>query len=165
MAAARVCQEASQCGDRAGRLMPQQELMGAGGGGGGAGQVVGRSALARGRGCTAVSVYLCVRVRVRVRVCVWISRVQHFATPWTVDPQAPLCMGFPRQEHWIGLPFPSPGDPPHLGTQPASPASSSAGGFFTTELPGKPVAARGGRQRQGEFLDTNLKRKGPNENT
>ena len=32
--------------------------------------------------------------------------------PWTVACQAPLSMGLPRQEHWSGLPFPSPGDPP-----------------------------------------------------
>ena len=34
------------------------------------------------------------------------------ATPWTVAHQAPLSMGFPRQEYWSGLPFPSPGDLP-----------------------------------------------------
>ena len=44
-------------------------------------------------------------------------------------------MGFPRQEYWSGLPFPSPGDLPIPGIKPASPAL--AGGFFTTELPGK----------------------------
>ena len=36
-----------------------------------------------------------------------LSRVQLFVTPWTVAHQAPLSMGFPRQEHWSGLPFPS----------------------------------------------------------
>ena len=59
-----------------------------------------------------------------------------FATPWTVACQAPLCMGFPRQEYWSGLPFPSPRDLPDPGIKPASPALS--GSFFTTELPGKP---------------------------
>ena len=39
-----------------------------------------------------------------------LNRVQLFATPWTVARQAPLSMGFSRQEHWSGLPFPSPGD-------------------------------------------------------
>ena len=39
-----------------------------------------------------------------------LSRVQLFATPWTVAYQAPLSMGFSRQEYWSGLPFPSPGD-------------------------------------------------------
>ena len=46
--------------------------------------------------------------------------------------QAPLSMGFPRQEHWSVLPFPSPGDLPDPGIEAASPAL--AGGFFTTEL-------------------------------
>ena len=44
-------------------------------------------------------------------------------------------MEFSRQEYWSGLPFPSPGDLPNPGIQPASPVL--AGGFFTTELPGK----------------------------
>ena len=38
-----------------------------------------------------------------------LSHVQLFATPWTVNQHAPLSMGFPRQEYWSGLPFPSPG--------------------------------------------------------
>ena len=53
-----------------------------------------------------------------------------FETPWTVAHQAPLCMGFPRQEYWSGLPFPSPGDLPDPGIQPKSPAL--AGRFFNT---------------------------------
>ena len=44
------------------------------------------------------------------------------ATPWTVALQAPLSMGFPRQECWSGLPFPSPGDLPDPGIEPRSPA-------------------------------------------
>ena len=52
-----------------------------------------------------------------------------FATSWTVALQAPLSIGFPRQEYWSGLPFPSPGDLPDPGIEPASPAL--AGGFFT----------------------------------
>ena len=59
-----------------------------------------------------------------------------FATPWAVAHQASLSMGFPRQEYWSGLPFPSPGDLPYAGTEPRFP--SLAGGFFTTEPPGKP---------------------------
>ena len=43
-------------------------------------------------------------------------------TPWTVDQQVPLSMGFPRQEYWSGLPFPSPGDLPDPGIEPASSA-------------------------------------------
>ena len=58
------------------------------------------------------------------------------ATSWTVDCQVPLSMEFPRQEYWSGLPFPSPGDLPDAGNKLMPPAS--AGGFFTTEPPGKP---------------------------
>ena len=54
--------------------------------------------------------------------------------------QAPLSMGFPRQEYWSGLPFPSPGDLSDPGIEPTSPVSSAvAGRFFTTEPPGKPI--------------------------
>ena len=38
-----------------------------------------------------------------------------FVTPWTVAHQVPLSIGFSRQEHWSGLPFPSPGDLPDPG--------------------------------------------------
>ena len=58
-----------------------------------------------------------------------------FATPWTVASQAPLSVGFPRQEYWSGLPFPSLGVP-GPGTKPTSLAL--AGRFFTDEPPGKP---------------------------
>ena len=51
-----------------------------------------------------------------------LSRVQLFATPWTVAYQAPLFMEFSRQEYWTGLPFPSPGDLPDPGIEPRSPA-------------------------------------------
>ena len=51
-----------------------------------------------------------------------LSRVQLFATPWTVAYQAPPSMGFSRQECWSGLPFPSPGDLPDPGIKPGSPA-------------------------------------------
>ena len=58
-------------------------------------------------------------------------------TPWTVAHQAPLSMGFPRQEYWNGFPFPSPGDPPRPGIEHASPESPAlAGGFFSPEPPG-----------------------------
>ena len=59
-----------------------------------------------------------------------LCHVQSFAIPWTVTHQAPLCMGFPRQEYWSGLPFPSPGDLPHPRIEHASP--ELADGFFTT---------------------------------
>ena len=60
-----------------------------------------------------------------------------FGTPWNVASQALLSTGFPRQEHWHELPFPSSGDLPNPGTELESPAL--AGGFFTAELPGKPL--------------------------
>ena len=60
-------------------------------------------------------------------------------TLWTVAHQAPLSMGFPRQEHWSRLPFPPPGNLSNSKIEPTSPASSAvAGGFFATEPPGKP---------------------------
>jgi len=60
-------------------------------------------------------------------------------TPWTVAHQAPLSMGFSRQEYWSGGPFPSPGGLPDPGFKPASLASPPlAGEFFITAPPGKP---------------------------
>ena len=44
-----------------------------------------------------------------------LSCVQLLATSWTIAYQGPLSMGFPRQEYWSGLPFPSPGDLPNPG--------------------------------------------------
>ena len=51
-----------------------------------------------------------------------LSRVRLFVTPWTVAYQAPLSMGFSKQEYWSGLPFPSPGDLPDPDTKPGSSA-------------------------------------------
>ena len=64
------------------------------------------------------------------------SLVQLFTMRWTLAHQVPLAMGFPRQENWSGLPFPSPRDLPDPGVKPTSPPL--AGGFFVTEPPGKP---------------------------
>ena len=58
------------------------------------------------------------------------SHVQLFATPWIVARQAPLSMGFSRQEYWSGLPCPPAGDLPDPEIEPASPAL--AGEFFTS---------------------------------
>ena len=56
-----------------------------------------------------------------------------FCYPRTVACQTPLSMEFSRQEYWSGLPFPSPGDLPDTGIEPASLTSPAlAGGFFTT---------------------------------
>ena len=61
------------------------------------------------------------------------SRVRLCVTPWTIARQAPLSMGFSRQEFWNGLPCPPPGDLPNLGIEPMSLTSPAlAGGFFTT---------------------------------
>ena len=51
-----------------------------------------------------------------------ITNVGLFVTPWTVAHQAPLSMGFSKQEYWSGLPFPSAGDLPHPGIGPGPPA-------------------------------------------
>ena len=64
--------------------------------------------------------------------CVWL-----FAASWTVAHQALLSMGFPRQEYWSGLPFPSPGDLPHPGIEPRSPTLQADA--LTSEPPGKPI--------------------------
>ena len=65
-----------------------------------------------------------------------LSHVQLFATPWTVAHQAPLSMGFSRQEYWGGLPFPSPEDLPDPGIEPRSPVLQADA--LTSEPPGKP---------------------------
>ena len=57
----------------------------------------------------------------------WLRHAQYFVTPCSVAQQAPLSMGFPRQEYWSGLPFPSPESP------------ALAGRFFTTQSPEKPL--------------------------
>ena len=54
-----------------------------------------------------------------------------FATLWTVAHQAPLSLGFPRQEYWSGLPLLPPGDLPDPGIEPVSPALADR--LFTTE--------------------------------
>ena len=61
------------------------------------------------------------------------SHVQLCVTQWTAAHQAPLLMGFSRQEYWSGLPCPPPGDLPNPGIEPTSLKSPAlAGGFFTT---------------------------------
>ena len=61
------------------------------------------------------------------------SRVWLFVTLWTIAHQAPLFMGFSRQEYWNGLLCPPPGDPHDPGIKPRSPVSPALrGGFFTT---------------------------------
>ena len=66
--------------------------------------------------------------------CVWL-----FVTPWTVVRQAPLSMGFPRQEYWGELPFPPPGDLPNSRIKTASPVSQ-ADSLQLSHLGSPPVA-------------------------
>ena len=65
-----------------------------------------------------------------------LSHVRLFCNPMDCSPSHPTVHEIPRQEYWSGLPSPSPGALPDSGIEPASLAL--AGGFFTTELPGKP---------------------------
>ena len=65
-------------------------------------------------------------------------------------------MGFPRQEHWSGLPFPPPGDFPDPGIKLTSP--TLAGRFFTTETPEKPMGVScleaGEKEERNMLVDT-----------
>ena len=63
-----------------------------------------------------------------------LSHVRLFVTPWAVAYQAPLSMGFSRQEYWSGLPFPSPGDLPNPGIEPGFPTLEADA--LTSEPPG-----------------------------
>ena len=75
-----------------------------------------------------------------------LSRVWLFVTPWTVAYQAPLSMGFSRQQYWSGLPFPSPVDLPNPGIEPRSPA------LQTDALPSEPP----GKSLQKEMLNNSI---------
>ena len=75
--------------------------------------------------------YDCQIIYPIVCVCVCVCEVaQSCLTPWTVARQAPLSMGFSRQEYWSGLPFPSPGDRPNPGIKPRSPALQADSSSF-----------------------------------
>ena len=66
-------------------------------------------------------------------ICVCVSHSVRSNSSWPWAHQAPLSMGFSRQEYWSGLPFPSPGDLPNPGIKPMSLESPTlAGRFFTT---------------------------------
>ena len=64
-----------------------------------------------------------------------LNCVRLFVTPWTVAHQAPLSMGFSKQEYWSGLPFPPPGDLPDTRIEAGSPTLQVDS--FPTEPPGK----------------------------
>ena len=74
-------------------------------------------------------------INISVRACM-LSRFSHFqlfATLWTIASQAPLSIGFSRQEYWSGLPCTAPGDLPNPGIEPTSLSSPELiSGFFTT---------------------------------
>ena len=72
------------------------------------------------------------------------SHVQLFATTWAVACQAPLSMGFFREEYWSGLPCPPPGDLPNPGIKPRSPALQS--NSLPSEPPGKPMLSTSPRE-------------------
>ena len=72
---------------------------------------------------SCVCVCVCARVHTQS-----LSHVRLFATLWTIDHQAPLSLGFPRQEYWSGLPLPSPGNLSDAEIKLISPASISCVG-------------------------------------
>ena len=78
------------------------------------------------------------------------SRVQLFATSWTVAYQAPPSMGFSRQEYRSGLPFPSPGELPDPGIKTRSPTLQADA--LLSEPPGKPIISHG-----AELFDKSIK--------
>ena len=69
---------------------------------------------------------MCVCVRVVTQSCLTL------VIPWTVAHQAPLSMGFSRQEYWSGFSFPPPGDLPDPGIKPLSLAPPALTGAFST---------------------------------
>ena len=79
-------------------------------------------------------IQMCVCVH-SLCTCVWL-----FVTPWTVAHQAPLSMGFSRQEYWSGLPCPPPGDLPKPGIEPGSLMSPAlVADSLPLVPPGKPI--------------------------
>ena len=89
--------------------------------------------LARTLQCIAISFSSAWKWKVKVKS---LSCVRPSATPWTAALQAPLFMGFSRQEYWSGMPSPSPGDLPNPGIEPGSPALQADA--LPSEPPGKP---------------------------
>ena len=68
--------------------------------------------------------------RFDMHLCCMCAQSGLTVTPWTIACQAPLSMEFSRQEHWSGLPFPSPGDLPDPGVEPTSLVSPALAGRF-----------------------------------
>ena len=82
-------------------------------------------------------------MKVKVKL---LSHVQLSVTPWTAACQAPLSMGFSKQEYWSGLPFPSPGDLPDPGIEPGSSSLQA------DSLPSEPPEKEGGNKFSSDFL-------------
>ena len=79
-----------------------------------------------------------------------LTRVQLFVTSWTIAHQAPVSIGFPRQEHWSGLSFPSPGHLPDPGTESTSPALQA--GSLLLSHQGSPLFAVTQTHRSHAYL-------------
>ena len=78
---------------------------------------------------------LSIHMKCRTFCCCLVAKsCPTLCSSMDVASQAPLSLGFPRQEYWSGLPFPCAGDLPHPGMEPPPPALTSR--FFTTEPPG-----------------------------
>ena len=88
-------------------------------------------------------IYMCVYIYIQTYINMGAKSLQSCLTlcnPMDCSPQAPLSMGFSRQEYWSELPFPPPGGLPNPGTEPMSLTSPAlAGRFFTLALLGKPI--------------------------
>ena len=83
-------------------------------------------------GLVFAPIHACVHVQLH-------NCVQPSVTLWAIAHQTPVSMGFPRQEYWSGLPFPSPSDLPDPRMEHTSPESPLVvHKFFTTMPPGKP---------------------------
>ena len=85
-----------------------------------------------------IRVWACMCFGIHALLCIVLSHFSHVwlcATPWTVAHQAPLSMGFSRQNYWRALPSPPPGDLPDLGIKPASlMCPALADRFFTASV-------------------------------
>ena len=98
-----------------------------------------------GWSCVPSLLFVCVCVKL-------LSRVQPFATPWTVAHQPALSMGFSSQKYWSGLPVPSPGDLPDPGMEPRSPTLRADA--LTSESRGMPGAnGDGGNEDNNNLLE------------
>ena len=97
-------------------------------------------------------VCVCVCVCACLLSCVWL-----FLTLWTVVHQAPLSMGFPRQEYWSGFPFLPPGDLPNAGIEPESPASPVLAGRFFATLEAQELSTVGQKVCSGFSVTSNRK--------